>query len=68
VKLAQETRKILKQIKNGADIWGLREARILRECEKDGLVEICESQADIPGEQRQPYFGCILTAKGREVI
>lgn len=66
--LTQAHKTVLKEVENGADVWGFIEARLLRQCESAGLVTICEAMADPPGEQRQPYFGCIITAKGRRAL
>lgn len=66
--LTQDHKDVLKEVENGADVWGRAEAVLLRECEKDGLVEICEAMADVPGEKRQPFFGCIITTKGKAAL
>lgn len=67
MKLTKKQKEILMLLWNGADVYNLGTAQFLREAEKEGLVEICKPQADVPGEKQQPYFGCILTAKGRGV-
>jgi hypothetical protein len=68
MKLTQAHKNVLKEVENGADVWGRREAILLRECAKAGLVEICDAMADPPGEQRQPFFGCIIKAKGKAAL
>ena len=68
MKLTKAHMALLKEVDGGADVWGIVEATLLRQCEKDGLVVICKPQADPPGEKRQPYFGCILTSKGKSVL
>jgi len=53
---------------SGCDVYGYAEARFLRECECHGLVECGEAMnAPQDGAKQQPYFGCILTPKGRKL-
>jgi len=68
VNLTEDHLGVLRQLEHGGDIWGYKEAVLLRQCEADGLVKVCEPMADIPGNQRQPYFGCILTKKGKAIL
>jgi hypothetical protein len=68
MKLTEGSKTLLRQVSSGADVYGFRSAVFFRRAEKAGLVKICNAQADIPGEQQQPYFGCILTAKGKAAI
>lgn len=64
-----ETEAALRDVLNGADVYGRADAMLYRELEKLGLVNICEAmQAPKDGAKRQPYFGCIITVLGRKVL
>jgi len=65
---AAERMELLARIGEGADIWGYTEAQQARQLEKLGLVRIVEPMADPPGNERQPYFGVVLTAAGRTTL
>ena len=68
---------VMKCIKNGADIYGLVEASLIRQIEvidKD-LVHIVELETlerihnkEFDGASRLPYFGAILKGKGKRVL
>lgn len=57
----------LSAVENGADIYSYALAWRLREIEKEEpeLIEICRPMEDPPGDQQQPYFGCICKEEGR---
>ena len=69
MKLNDKQIKALKGVAEGADIYALDLAMTLRELHKKGLVSITRAQ-DAPkdGARRQPYFGCILNAKGGKAL
>ncbi len=66
--LTSDQIEFLRDCKGGADIWGYAEAKTGRELEELGLVTITSTMADVPGEQRQPYFGAITNKTGREAL
>jgi hypothetical protein len=68
MKITKKHKDALKAVENGADVydWGI--ACRLRECEKDGLVIIGNAQGDPPGNKEQPYFGAIISAKGKAML
>lgn len=69
--LTAEMKKVMRAVKDGGDVWGLGEARCLREIKLrwPDLVTITKAM-DVPadGAARQPYFGAILTDKGRAAV
>lgn len=61
----------LRDVENGADIYGYEPARFFREVSRldPPLVEITEPAAPPRnGAMRQPYFGAILTSAGRAAL
>ncbi len=54
----------------GADVFDYGIACLLREVQKEKpeLIDIGPTPNDYPGEQRQPYFGAMLTAKGSRYV
>ena len=69
--------EVMKAVRNGATIWGLREAKLIREVQRydPELVEIIKLQeleeiegVEYDGAGRVPYFGAILTEKGKEFL
>lgn len=65
----EDIAKALLDVKGGADIWGMADAKLYRDLEKLGLVDICPAMnAPADGAKRQPYFGCIITPLGRSVL
>ena len=66
--ITKDERDALEAVTDGADVFSYKTARILRKCEKKGLVLICKSQGDYPGEGRLPYFGAITTVKGKKEL
>jgi hypothetical protein len=65
MKLTEEHKKALWAVRKGADIFSLLTAKLLRECEKDGLVTITQAMGNYgDGTNREPYFGAIMTGKG----
>ena len=61
-------KKALNSVINGADIYSYLIARVLRACEKEGYCSVYKPAKDIPGHLQQPWFGCIITIKGKEWI
>lgn len=69
IKLTKWESELLKDLSNGADIWGYAEARKCRQWEKHGWVQVVKAMnAPADGAQRQPYFGAILTEAGQVVL
>lgn len=65
--LTDERRKLLKEIRFGADVWNRKVAEIFREMEKEEpkLIRIVKPRmAPQNGADAQPYFGVKLTAAG----
>lgn len=71
MKLSNEEKDALKAIENGADVYGRGVAQILRNLWKEHpeWIDICAAM-DAPedGAKQQPYFGAILTAKGKKSL
>lgn len=75
-----ETKKIevMRTIKNGATVWSLNDAKAIRELQKThpSWVNIIDDIAELErilgvkfdGTKRLPYFGAILTGKGKEAL
>ena len=61
-------RQALEAVKDGGDVFSRGTAVLLRGLEQEGLVEICDAQGDYDGKLCLPYFGAIITAKGKEVL
>jgi hypothetical protein len=59
MKLNKKDKDLLREIGNGADIYGYEQAVRLRALEKKGIVIICEPLSNRNGKNKQPYFGCI---------
>jgi hypothetical protein len=62
---------ILASCEGGADVYGFADALFLRGLHQTrcGFVRIVKARyAPKNGAERQPYFGCILTRKGRDVL
>lgn len=59
MKLTREHKRLLRELRGGADVWGRREAELCRELERAGLVKICAAMASPPGHKQQPYFGAV---------
>lgn len=60
----------LRGVVNGADVWGYGNAKRLRSIQKKApdLIDIVPAMNRPPGHERQPYFGCIATAAGRQFL
>lgn len=60
----------LRGVVKGADIWGYGNAKRLRSIQQKApqLIDIVPAMEKPPGEQQQPYFGCIATAEGRQFL
>lgn len=69
---------IMESIEQGATIYGYVEAKLLREVQKespeyihiiDNLEELSNiTDTSFDGKEKLPYFGAILTEKGREFL
>ena len=70
--------KVMKRIGNGATVWGRFDAEAVRELQKNHpewvtIIVNMEELEKIMGEKYSgvgelPYFGAILTAKGKEAL
>lgn len=59
----------LKLVFEGADVYRMDLAGKYRELQKRGLVRIVKAKnAPKSGIEQQPYFGCIITAKGVRML
>ena len=61
-------RQLLNAVGRGADVFDRRAAVTIRKCAAHGLVTITEAMGDYDPCDRYPYFGAILTAKGRAAV
>lgn len=69
MKLTKREIAILKDLKGGADIWGMSLAGECRDLERKGLVTVTKAMAPPDnGAERQPYFGCITSAIGHKSL
>ena len=69
MELTAEHENALWAVRNGADVFSLLAAKLLRDCEKDGLVAITPAMGEYgDGTKREPYFGAVITGKGKEVL
>lgn len=69
MKLNEKQVKALEDVREGSYIYALDLAMTLRELQKNGLVSITSAQgAQEDVAKRQPYFGCILNAKGGKAL
>lgn len=71
MKITYEHKKAMEEVANGADVYDYYTAKLLREVEKGkpALIEITKPMMyKGDGTDRMPYFGAILTNKGRETI
>ncbi|WP_373047207.1 hypothetical protein [Vulgatibacter sp.] len=66
--LSEAELQLLKDVRNGADVWGRPDARLCRQLEQRGLVKIVDAMEKPPGHMRQPYFGCIATELGKQAL
>lgn len=71
-RLTKKHHEVMRAVKDGADIWGYGDAALLREVQQydPELIDIGRPMMadDVPGHCRQPYFGAILTNKGRAIL
>lgn len=66
---AEDIAKALLDVRYGADVYGLADAKLYRDLEKLGLVNICPAMnAPKDAAKRQPYFGCIITDAGKAAL
>ena len=63
-KLTKEHREAHEADVDGADVMSYNIARLLRECEPEGLVIICKAMGKYSAVERRPYFGALISAKG----
>lgn len=71
MKLSNEEKDALKAIENGADVYDRIIAQTLRKLEREhpdwvNLGDAMNAPED--GAKQQPYFGAILTAKGKKAL
>lgn len=76
--LTEEHLKVMKAVKNGATIYGLNDAQLLREVQKydKDLITIIDDMKkleyilgyELDGAKQLPYFGAILTKKGKKYL
>lgn len=66
MKLTTNHIKAMEGCRDGADIRSILDAKLLREVEAahPEYIHIGPCAADIPGNERQPYFGALLTPAG----
>jgi len=63
--------RVLTAVRDGADIYSRQVAMLLRQMarRRPPLVDIVEAMgAPENGAARQPYFGCIATGAGRDLL
>lgn len=58
----------LKAVESGADIISRSLAITLRKLEKEGLVKIGETIGHYDPTRQLPYFGAIVTSKGKDLL
>lgn len=71
MKLTKEQRQAMMQVLDGADIYNRIIAKILRTVEKEHPEFIAIGKPQMytgDGTDRMPYFGAILTSKGRKSL
>ena len=78
VNLSEKHIEVMEAVKEGATIYGYVDAKLLREVQKekpeyisivdnlDELAYITDTKFD--GKEQLPYFGAILTGKGKEFL
>ena len=66
--ITSEQIELLEGVRNGADIFGYKEANQYRELESLGLVHVCKAMGDYHEHEQRPYFGAILNAAGKAAI
>jgi hypothetical protein len=69
--LTSAEKEVVKAVANGADIYGVGDAAILRRIQREvpGVVRIMRARtAPKNGAERQPYFGVKATAAGRRLV
>lgn len=77
IELSEEHFKVMHAVRDGATIWGYYEAMKLREVQNFNqelitIVGIADLERiiglEFDGAKRMPYFGAILTRKGKEFL
>ncbi len=66
--LSNKHKTALMTVSKGADVFNYHTSKILLECEKQGLVEICKARGNYDPLRTPPYFGAIITSKGKKLI
>lgn len=69
-------KKLIKALKNGCTVWGLAEAKAIRELQREhpdwiDIISNMDELEQITGQHYDgaghlPYFGAILTAEGKK--
>lgn len=71
MRLTSKHKEAMRQVINGGDVFDYGLARLLREVQRvdKSLIKIGKAKGDYgDGSGREPYFGAILTAKGRQEV
>jgi hypothetical protein len=69
MELTAEHENALWAVRNGGDIFSLSTAMLLRDCQEEGLVTIGAAMGKYgDGTNREPYFGAMITAKGKKAL
>lgn len=77
MELSKKHFEIMKDIEGGATIWGYVEAKLIREIQRynETLVHIVDipeleeiTGEEFDGAKQMPYFGAILTEKGKQLL
>lgn len=68
MRLTDKQIETMKSVRGGADIFDYQTAHECRELAELELVHVCEPMGDYAVEEKRPYLGAILTAKGKEQL
>jgi hypothetical protein len=78
LELEQKHLDMMESIKDGATIFGYKEAKLLREVQRIDreLIQVIDDISELEaiegkeydGAGRVPYFGAILTKKGKKLV
>lgn len=76
--LSEKHMIVMESVKEGATIYGYREAKVLREVQKENpeYIDIIDDLNELSnithtifdGKEELPYFGAILTDKGKAFL
>jgi hypothetical protein len=60
----------LRDVQNGADVWGYGPAMHGRAIQRKAptLIRIVRAKEQPPGHMRRPYYGCKATAAGKRAL